>query len=73
MVEAPRGVLKAGSDIRCFEIWILGQDLFRAFPGRQKLENVRHPDAQAPNAGPPAALVGIRRDSVEEAEHGEQI
>lgn len=73
MVEAPRGVLKTSSDIRCFKVRILGQDLFRALPCRQQLENVRHPDAETTNAGPPAALLGIRGDPVEEADHGRQI
>jgi hypothetical protein len=35
----------------------------------QHIEDVRHPDAQAPDAGAPPALVGIDRDPVQLA-HG---
>jgi len=73
MVEAPRGVLKAGADIRRFEVRVLGQDLLRALSCRQELENVRHPDAKPTNARPPTALFRIRGNPVEEADHGEQI
>ena len=63
MVYAARRELKRGANVVRFEIGVLGKDLFVAHPGSKQIQNVAHPETQAPDAGTPAALSGLRRDA----------
>lgn len=69
VIEPARGVPKAGRNVRRFQIGICRENLGRRFPGRQKLEDVNDPNPHPANARPPAALIRVRRNSIEQVGH----
>ena len=69
MVEPSGGELERGPQVFAFEIGHLGEDLVGGETGREELEDVSHPNAHAPNARSPAALLGIDGDTVGKLGH----
>lgn len=64
VVELLARVAETGSHVLELEIGKLFEDLLGTPAGRQKVENVAHPDAHSAHAGAPAALGGIHRDPI---------
>ena len=65
MIEPARRVEQARRDVGRFQIWIGRENLSRRFSGSEEVEHVNHADPHPTNAGPAAALIGVRGDAFE--------
>ncbi len=62
MVGPGSGVLEAGGDVRVLQIGEVFENVGPGRAGGEKVEDVLHADAHAPDAGPPTALGGVVGD-----------
>src|SRR6266511_493769 len=69
MIEVPRGVGQAGTDVFGLKIRVVLKDLLLRGALRHHVEYVLYADAHATNAGPPTALIRVNSDSF----HGQEI
>jgi hypothetical protein len=64
VVGLSRSVLQTSSNVPHFKIRIVLQDFLFGHSGSKQIENVHNADTQPPNAGSPAALFWIERNSI---------
>lgn len=64
MIQLLRGVFEAGADIIGLEVGIILKDLSFRHASGQQIEHILDADAHAPDARPPAALVGVESDAI---------
>ena len=69
MVKAARRVGDGGSNIVALKIRQFAEDLIKAQPGLQKVEQVAHANALAAYARTPAANRGVGRNAGEKRAH----
>jgi hypothetical protein len=67
VIELLGRVEEARSDVVRFEVRILGKDVLGGLPRGKKLEDIDHANAHPADAGSPATLVWIDRDSGKES------
>lgn len=63
MVNSTSGKSDSGFDVFGFEIRHLIEDLPCGQPGQEEIEDIGYTNAQASNAGSPAALIRIESDT----------
>src|SRR4051812_46393655 len=69
MGQTPAGEPEAGRHVLELQIGQFLDDRFRRQARRQQVEDIRHPDAEAPNARTSAALGRINGDAIGEGGH----
>jgi len=69
MAEPLAGETKTSLDVFGFEIGMFPDDLVRTHAVGKQLQNVTHSHPHAADAGTPAALLGIHRDSFKDLHH----
>ena len=69
MIEHARGEPQGSGNVLGLQVGELFEDLLGGEPGGQEIQHVGHPDAQAPDAGPAPALLGIDGDAAQLASH----
>src|ERR1700730_8458140 len=70
MIALPRRVFERGRNVSGFEQWVIFENFLAAGSGGQEVEHVLDADAQAPEAGTPAALLRIDRYAAQFAHYG---
>ena len=69
MIRCPAGILERRRDVRVLEVRIVIQYFLSRRTTREHVEDVLDTDAQAANAGAPAADFGIDGDAVSRVRH----
>ena len=64
VIQLFRRVCYARLDVLRLKVGIIGQDLSFGHPGGQQVQHVLNTDAHCPDAGPPATLSRVERDSI---------
>jgi hypothetical protein len=57
-------VLNGSENVFPFEKRIIGENLFKGRACTQEMQNIRHPDPQATNAGPAPTFALLNRNSL---------
>lgn len=73
MVDSACGIAQASHDVSWFKVRQLCQNLLLRKAGCQQIQDIRYPDAHAPNTGFASALFRIDRDAFRQLNHSHHL
>jgi hypothetical protein len=73
VINLTRGILKASLKILGFQVRQFPEDLLTGQAGYEKIEHIRDADTHPPDAGTPAALIGVGGDPGSQVLHASSV